>query len=124
MPFKKGQSGNPVGRVKGNNYKINAEQRDFLRDQLRKHKRKFELLLGKMECNDFMNHYFTLMQYVLPKPATAVLKEVPKLEEFIAMTGEERQAVVDEVQESLNKEQSEEIIKNDNEERKWNRYCG
>lgn len=41
------------------------------------------------------------MQYIIPKPATAELKEVPELEEFIAMTPEERQAVMQEIQESI-----------------------
>lgn len=103
MPFKKGQSGNPAGRAKGTNYKISAEQRDFLRDYLLKNKKKFERELEKMEGKDFIQNYITLMQYVLPKPATAEIKEVPQLEQFIAMTPEERQVAMEEIRESIQK---------------------
>jgi len=106
MPFKPGQSGNPAGKAKGNTYKISAEQRDFLREFLLKNKRKLVNQLKKMEGKDFVQNYITLMQYVLPKPATAPVKEVPQLEEFIAMTPEERQVVINEVQDSLNNERS------------------
>ena len=104
MPFQKGQSGNPAGRTKGSNYKMSAEHRDFLRDLLRKNKEKFERQLEELTGRDFIQTYTSLMQYVLPKPATAELKEVPKLEEFIAMTPEERQVVIEEIRESLNNE--------------------
>ncbi len=104
MPFKKGQSGNPAGRAKAANYKMSAEQRDFLRELLIENKEKFKLQLEKLEGKDFVQHYTILMQYVLPKPAVAEIKEVPKLEEFIAMTREERQAAVDEIQESMKNE--------------------
>jgi len=104
MPFKPGQSGNPAGKAKGNTYKMSAEQRDFLREFLLENKRKLVTQLKKMEGKDFVQNYITLMQYVLPKPATAEIKEVPKLEEFIAMTPEERQVAIEEIRASLNKE--------------------
>jgi uncharacterized protein YlxP (DUF503 family) len=102
MPFQKGQSGNPAGRTKGSNYKMSTEQRDFLRYLLRKNKEKFELQLEELKGRDFIHTYATLMQYVLPKPATAEVKEVPQLEEFIAMTPEERQVAMEEIRESIN----------------------
>lgn len=101
MPFKKGQSGNPAGRAKGSTYKMSAEQREFLREFLIENKNKFVLQLKKMEGKDFVQNYITLMQYVLPKPSTAPIKEVPKLEEFIAMTPEERQVAMEKIRESL-----------------------
>ena len=60
--------------------------------------------MENLNSKEFLQIYMALMQYVLPKPATAVLKEVPELEEFIAMTTEERQVVVDEIQKSLENE--------------------
>ena len=107
MPFKKGQSGNHAGRAKSTNYKISAEQRDFMRGLLLKNKEKFELQLEKMEGKDFLQNYFMLMQYVIPKPSTAPIKEVPELEVFVAMTPEERQAAVEEIRESLRNEEGE-----------------
>jgi len=104
MPFQKGESGNPAGRIKGSNYKMSAEHRDFLRELLRKNKEKFERQLEELTGRDFIQIYTALMQYVLPKPATAELKEVPQLEEFIAMTPEERQVVIEEIRESLRNE--------------------
>ena len=106
MPFKPGESGNPAGKAKGNTYKISAEQRDFLRKFLIKNKRKLVLQLKDMKGKDFVQNYIILMQYVLPKPATTPVKEVPELEEFIAMTPEERKVVIDDVQEYLNEEKS------------------
>ncbi len=101
MPFKKGQSGNPAGKAKSTHYKINAEQRDFLRQFLLDNKEKLLKELKKMEGKEFAHYYITLMNYVLPKPATAEIKEVPKLEEFIAMTIEERQNTIEEIRESI-----------------------
>ncbi len=51
------------------------------------------------------------MQYVLPKPATAPIREVPQLEEYIVMALEERQAVIEEVQDRHVKEERDEMIK-------------
>jgi len=100
MQFEKGQSGNP----KGGYHKVSVEQRDFLRDFILKNKTTFKKHMENLNSKEFLQIYMALMQYVLPKPATAVLKEVPELEEFIAMTTEERQVVVDEIQKSLENE--------------------
>jgi hypothetical protein len=108
MPFQKGQSGNPAGKAKGSKYKMSAEHRDFLRDLLRKNKKKLAIELKELEGREFVQMYVTLMQYVLPKPATAEVKEVPELEEFIAMTPEERQVVMEEIRESLGNESEKE----------------
>lgn len=104
MPFQKGQSGNPAGKKKGTTNKISAEQRDYLRDFLLADKKKFEQEIKKLKGKNYLQIYITLMQYILPKPATAELKEVPKLEAFIAMTPEERQIAMEEIRESLNNE--------------------
>jgi len=102
MPFQKGQITNPNGRPKGATNKMSVEQRDYLRDFLRSNKELFERHVKNLAEKDFVRTYIMLMQYVLPKPATAELKEVPRLEEFIAMTPEERQDVIKEIQESIN----------------------
>jgi len=106
MPFKKGQISNPTGRPKGATNKISAEHREYLRNLLlgKKKKQKLELVLDKLEGKDYLKFYIALMHYILPKPATVELKEVPELEEFIAMTPEERQVVIEEIQESLKNE--------------------
>jgi hypothetical protein len=101
MPFKKGQIGNPNGRPKGGVNKISAEQREYLRDFLMKNKEKFEEHVENLKSKDYVLMYIALMQYILPKPATAELREVPKLEEFVAMTSEERQEAIREIRESL-----------------------
>lgn len=104
MPFKKGQSGNPAGKKKGTNNKISSEQRDYLRHYLLANKSKFEKEMANLNGRNYVQTYIALMHYILPKPATAELKEVPELEEFIAMTPEERQVVIREIQESLQNE--------------------
>ena len=108
MPFKKGEITNPNGRPKRllNQNKISTEHRNYLRGLLlgKKKKQKLEIALDNLEGKDYLKFYIALMQYIIPKPATAELKEVPELEEFIAMTPEERQDVIQEIQESLEKE--------------------
>lgn len=106
MPFEKGQSGNPSGKKKGTTNKISAEYRDYLRKLLltKKKKQKLEKELNELTGKDYLKFYIALMQYIIPKPATAELKEVPELEEFIAMTPEERQVIIEDVRESLENE--------------------
>ena len=70
MPFKKGQSGNPAGRAKSTKYKINAEQRDFLRAFLLENKEKLILQLKNLEGKDFIHYYVTLMNVSI-RPSTS-----------------------------------------------------
>jgi hypothetical protein len=100
MSYKKGQSGNLAGRPKGALNKMSTEQRDYLRKFLLQNKAKFEEHLQKLKAKDFVQTYIALMQYTLPKPATTEIKEVSELEAFIAMTPEERLAIIEEIQES------------------------
>jgi hypothetical protein len=104
MPFKKGEHGNPKGRPKGAGNKVSAQQREYLRDLLLTNKEKLETEMQKLNGRSYVLTYIALMQYILPKPSTAELKEVPKLEEYIAMTLEERQATIEEIQESIQNE--------------------
>jgi Family of unknown function (DUF5681) len=104
MRYIKGQSGNPSGKPKGVTNKISAKQREYLRDFVENNKETFEKELKKLKGRAYVQAYLALMQYILPKPATAELKEVPKLEEFIAMTPEERQVAMEEIRESLRNE--------------------
>jgi hypothetical protein len=104
MPFKKGEIGNPNGRPKGAKNKISTEQRNYLRDVLLENEEKFKLELKELKGKDFLRTYLSLMQYTLPKPTNIEIKEVATLEEFIAMTPEERQVAIEEVRESLRNE--------------------
>ena len=52
----------------------------------------------------FVKTYIALMQYVVSKPATAELREMPQIEEYITMSLAERQAVIEEVQDSMQTE--------------------
>jgi hypothetical protein len=109
MSYKKGECGNPNGRPKGATNKMSAQQREYLRGLLRKNKEEFEIRMEKLEDKEYVRAYILLMQYVLPKPATAEIREVASLEEFIAMTPEERQVEMNAIQDWLNKEKSKEM---------------
>ncbi len=104
MSYKKGECGNPNGRPKGSTNKISAEQREYLRDYLLANRQKFEDEMKEMHGRRYALTYLAMMQYILPKPATAELREVAKLEEFVAMTSEERQEAIREIRESLQKQ--------------------
>jgi hypothetical protein len=106
MPFKKGQITNPTGRPKGSGNKISAAQREYVRDFLLESKEKFEEEMEELHGRSYVLTYLSLMQYILPRPTTAPLKEVPKLEEFIAMTPEERQIAMEEIRESIQNEKA------------------
>lgn len=75
-----------------------------------------------MKGRGYVQAYISLMHYILPKPATAELKEVPQLEEFIAMTPEERQVAMNEIRDSIQESQAILARKEEIEERKRKRY--
>jgi len=106
MPFKKGQSGNPAGRAKGNANKVSAAQREYLREYLLDNKEKFELEMKNLKGRSYVMTYLSMMEYILPRPSATPLKEVPKLEEFISMTPEERQIAMEEIRESIRNEKN------------------
>jgi hypothetical protein len=114
MPFQKGQSGNPAGKIKGTTNKVSAAQREYLRDYLFANKSKFEKEMENMTGRSYVLTYLALMQYILPLPTKAELKEVPKLEEFIAMTPEERQVAIEEVRESIQTKQAKQTLRGKN----------
>lgn len=67
MPFKKGQSGNPIGRPKGSLNKVTLELRERIKLLLDDN---FELFLKDFKALDAKNRintYIKLLEYCIPK---------------------------------------------------------
>ena len=122
MSYKKGESGNPKGRPKGAKNKISTKQRDYLREFVLDNMGKFETEMKELRGRPFLQIYLSLLQHILPRPASVKFKEVPLLEEYVAMTVEERRNTVNEIQDALLEEEAVEMRKEVIEENKRKRY--
>jgi flagellar biosynthesis component FlhA len=67
MAFKKGQSGNPIGRAKGSKNKLNEELREAIGEFLTGEFKNIKGALKQMDFRDRMKFFIDVLPYALPR---------------------------------------------------------
>ncbi len=82
MPFKKGESGNPNGRIKGTPNVITKDLRERVRELLESQFEQVAADLASLEPKDRVNTWLKMSEFVLPKlQRTETVFDLSKLTE-------------------------------------------
>ena len=71
MPFKEGESGNPVGRKKGSENKVTSKVKQAFTDLLEENLPQLKKDVKKMTPNNRAYYLLNLAEYILPKLSRA-----------------------------------------------------
>lgn len=75
MAFKKGQSGNPKGKLPGTKSEKVIQWEELGHALLTRHSERANQVLATMDDDKFLEHYGKLLEYFKPKQSRAVVQQ-------------------------------------------------